>query len=98
MSVSDPPETRSQELEKLLEERNQQIQELVDRLNIDCEQDNQIHLELQEKDRLLQEKQCQLEELKGQWESERAELVKPALQQVNSQLEELKETVRNIWF
>ncbi|GAA5816436.1 hypothetical protein MFLAVUS_009965 [Mucor flavus] len=92
LSVSDPTETRSQELEKLLEERNQQIQELVDRLNIDCEQDNQIHLELQEKDRLLQEKQCQLEELKGQWESERAELVKPALQQVNSQLEELKET------
>ncbi|KAG2233324.1 hypothetical protein INT48_007760 [Thamnidium elegans] len=92
LSVSDPIETRSQELEKLLEERNQQIQELVDRLNIDCEQDNQIHLELQEKDRLLQEKQCQLEELKAQWESERAELIKPALQQVNTQLEELKET------
>lgn len=69
----------------------------MDRLNIDCEQDNQIHLELQEKDRLLQEKQCQLEELKGQWETERAELVRPALQQVNSQLEELKETVRNIF-
>ncbi|GAA5804058.1 hypothetical protein HPULCUR_009544 [Helicostylum pulchrum] len=92
LSVSDPTETRSQELEKLLEERNLQIQELMDRLNIDCEQDNQIHLELQEKDRLLQEKQCQLEELKGQWETERAELVRPALQQVNSQLEELKET------
>ncbi|KAI7901114.1 uncharacterized protein BX663DRAFT_514982 [Cokeromyces recurvatus] len=47
---------------------------------------------LEEKDRLLQEKQVEIEELKFQWETERAELIKPALEQVVAQLEELKET------
>ncbi|KAI9281572.1 hypothetical protein BY458DRAFT_575029 [Sporodiniella umbellata] len=45
-----------------------------------------------EKDRLLEEKQKEMEALKVQYENEKAELVKPALVQVNSQLDELKET------
>lgn len=85
------------EKETLLEESNQQLQELLKRVNIDClpeeERDNEIYQQLEEKDRLLQDKENQLEELKAQWEAERAELIKPALQQVTSQLEELKETV-----
>lgn len=54
---------------------------------------DQLQQLLEEKERLLEEKDNQIEEMKMQWETERAELVKPALQQVNSQLEELRETV-----
>lgn len=86
------------EKEALLDETNHQLQELLKRADIDClpngeERDNEIYQQLEEKDQLLQDKENQLEELKAQWEAERAELVKPALQQVTAQLEELKETV-----
>ncbi|KAI7871361.1 uncharacterized protein EV154DRAFT_112027 [Mucor mucedo] len=86
------------EKEALLEETNQRLQELLMHRADDKEspseeeRDNEIYLQLEEKDRLLQEKDLQLEELKAQWNAERAELIKPALQQVTAQLEELKET------
>ncbi|KAI8636990.1 hypothetical protein BD408DRAFT_70570 [Parasitella parasitica] len=51
-----------------------------------------LHNQLAEKEQLLQKQQAQLEELKSQWEAERAELSKPALEQVTAQLEELRET------
>lgn len=54
---------------------------------------DQLQQLLEEREKLLEEKDSQIEEMKMQWEIERAELVKPALQQVNSQLEELRETV-----
>ncbi|KAI9476463.1 MAG: hypothetical protein EXX96DRAFT_610242 [Benjaminiella poitrasii] len=47
---------------------------------------------LEEKDKLLREKQLEIKELKMQWEAEKAELVKPVLEQVTAQLDELKET------
>ncbi|KAG2194719.1 hypothetical protein INT47_012090, partial [Mucor saturninus] len=82
------------EKEALLEETNQRLQELLMHRadKEDPSEDNEIYLQLEEKDRLLQEKDLQLEELKAQWNAERAELIKPALQQVTAQLEELKET------
>ncbi|KAI8969086.1 hypothetical protein BDF20DRAFT_839044 [Mycotypha africana] len=47
---------------------------------------------LLEKDSLLEKKQLELEQYKQQWEIERAELTKPALEQVTKQLEELRDT------
>lgn len=52
-----------------------------------------MYKQLEEKDNLLREKEMQLEKIRVQWEAERAELAEPALKQVNTQLEELKETV-----
>lgn len=92
------------EKEALLEETNRKLQALLmhradpeDNLRQEEEEerDHEIYLQLEEKDRLLQEKDNQLEELKAKWEAERAELIKPALHQVTAQLEELKETVRH---
>ncbi|KAF1801403.1 hypothetical protein FB192DRAFT_1437668 [Mucor lusitanicus] len=99
------------EKEALLEKKEQQLQELTQRMNrqqqqqentstgthvesastVSVEHDD-LYNQLAEKDKLLQDQQAQLEELKSQWEAERAELVKPALEQVTAQLEELKET------
>lgn len=93
--------------EAMLEESKQQIQELLKRVELeqkkeengaaedsDVSSNSEMYLQqLEEKDKLLMDKQNQLEELKLKWEAERAELIKPALDQVNLQLEELKETV-----
>lgn len=103
------------EKEALLEKKEQQLQELTQRMNrqqqqqentstgthvesastVSVEHDD-LYNQLAEKDKLLQDQQAQLEELKSQWEAERAELVKPALEQVTAQLEELKETVSDV--
>lgn len=81
-----------------LEESTLQIQKLLitSQNNSEGEEncEGQVMQLLEEKDRLLEEKCSEIEELKLQWETERAELIKPALNQVNLQLEELKETVR----
>jgi DNA repair exonuclease SbcCD ATPase subunit len=46
-----------------------------------------------EKDRLLESKENEIKELQDNWQNERAELIKPALEGVSSQLEQLKRTV-----
>ncbi|KAL7330902.1 hypothetical protein PS15p_203178 [Mucor circinelloides] len=95
------------EKEALLEKKEQQLQELMQKMSqqqeksmtnavestsIKSVEHDDLYNQLAEKDKLLQEQQAQLEELKSQWEAERAELVKPALEQVTAQLEELKQT------
>lgn len=91
------------EKETLLEKSEQQLQELMNKMNQESNEaaettsvksvEHDLYNQLAEKDKLLQDQQVQLEELKSQWEAERAELIKPALEQVTAQLEELKETV-----
>ncbi|KAL0075952.1 hypothetical protein J3Q64DRAFT_1773493 [Phycomyces blakesleeanus] len=51
-----------------------------------------LEKKLAEKDSLLRDKERQLEDWQKQWQSERAELVKPALQEVTFQLNQLKKT------
>lgn len=83
-----------------LEESRLQIKKLSKQIKAASEDEKEVDDEkewteaLEEKDRLLEEKCAEIEELKLQWETERAELIKPALNQVNLQLEELKQTVR----
>lgn len=89
--------------EAILENKEKEIQELLKRVdglqtsndeNVSLEKktENSIELELAEKEKMLSEKEKQLKELQLQWQTERAELTKPALEQVTRQLEELKET------
>ncbi|EPB83142.1 hypothetical protein HMPREF1544_10127 [Mucor circinelloides 1006PhL] len=95
------------EKEALLEKKEQQLQELMQKMSLQQEKSmtnavesasiksvehDDLYNQLAEKDKLLQDQQAQLEELKSQWEAERAELIKPALEQVTAQLEELKQT------
>lgn len=99
------------EKEALLEKKEQQLQELMQKMSLQQEKSmtnavesasiksvehDDLYNQLAEKDKLLQDQQAQLEELKSQWEAERAELIKPALEQVTAQLEELKQTVSNV--
>lgn len=78
--------------ETQLEEIKKEMQALKETLELIQQEDQTAHL-LAEKDKLIKEKECELETLQIQFENERAELVKPALAQVTSQLDELKETV-----
>lgn len=75
-----------------LEETKKEIESLKEMLD-SLQQEGKTAQLLAEKDRLLKEKEAEMEAMQLQWENERAELVKPALAQVTSQLEELKETV-----
>lgn len=99
------------EKEALLEKKEQQLQELMQKMSqqqeksitnavesasIKSVEHDDLYNQLAEKDKLLQDQQAQLEELKSQWEAERAELIKPALEQVTAQLEELKQTVSSV--
>ncbi|KAG1446392.1 hypothetical protein G6F56_009584 [Rhizopus delemar] len=77
--------------EALLEESKKEMAALKETLE-SIQQESQTAQLLAEKDKLLKEKEDELENIQHQWESERAELVKPALAQVTCQLEELKET------
>ncbi|KAG1052476.1 hypothetical protein G6F43_005394 [Rhizopus delemar] len=77
--------------EALLEETKKEMESLRETLESLQQKDQTAQL-LAEKDKLLKEKECELETLQLQWENERAELIKPALAQVTTQLEELKET------
>ncbi|KAG0744842.1 hypothetical protein G6F57_003915 [Rhizopus arrhizus] len=77
--------------ETQLEEIKKEMQALKETLELIQQEDQTAHL-LAEKDKLIKEKECELETLQIQFENERAELVKPALAQVTSQLDELKET------
>lgn len=78
--------------EALLEETKKEMESLRETLESLQQKDQTAQL-LAEKDKLLKEKECELETLQLKWENERAELIKPALAQVTTQLEELKETV-----
>lgn len=75
-----------------LEETKKEVESLKEMLD-SLQQEGKTAQLLAEKDRLLKEKEAEMEAMQLQWENERAELVKPALAQVTSQLEELKETV-----
>lgn len=75
-----------------LEETKKEVESLKEMLD-SLQQEGKTAQLLAEKDRLLKEKENEMEAMQLQWENERAELVKPALAQVTSQLEELKETV-----
>ncbi|RCI02704.1 hypothetical protein CU098_008332 [Rhizopus stolonifer] len=89
------------ERQELLEKSQQRIQELesvqqeavVSSLSV---QDpiplEELQSQLEEKDKVIDRQQAEFEKLKAQWEIERAELAKPALEQVSAQLEELKQT------
>ncbi|KAG0164965.1 hypothetical protein DFQ28_009834 [Apophysomyces sp. BC1034] len=78
-----------QQKEALLEQREKEIQELMQKIG-----DNGTTAEnkLAEKDELLRTKEKQLEEMQMKWKAERAELVKPALEEVTFQLDRLKIT------
>ncbi|GAN11103.1 hypothetical protein MAM1_0472d10660 [Mucor ambiguus] len=96
-------EKKEQQLQELMQRMNQQQQQqqqqasttitlAEESASITSVDHDALYNQLAEKDKLLQDQQAQLEELKSQWEAERAELIKPALEQVTAQLEELKET------
>ncbi|KAI8875858.1 hypothetical protein K501DRAFT_142577, partial [Backusella circina FSU 941] len=93
--------------EAILESKEKEIQELLKKMDVlqgqtsldengfsEKRTEHSMQLELAEKEKLLSEKEQQLRELQLQWQTERAELTKPALEQVTKQLEELKETNR----
>jgi uncharacterized protein with gpF-like domain len=90
------------EKEEELSKSQKYIEDLLKKVTVDsCSlQDDMsdterevIQTKLLEKEKLLQDKEIEMEELKSQWEAEKAELIKPALDQVTAQLNELKETV-----
>ncbi|KAL9538851.1 hypothetical protein MBANPS3_010635 [Mucor bainieri] len=94
-------EKKEQQLQELMQRMNQQQQSQpqdsttdnsAESASITSVEQGDLYNQLAEKNKLLQDQQAQLEELKSQWEAERAELIKPALEQVTAQLEELKET------
>ncbi|KAK4521222.1 Golgi to ER traffic- protein [Mucor velutinosus] len=95
-------EKKEQQLQELMQKMHQQQQQqqqestmtttAVESASSTSVEHEDLYTQLAEKDKLLQDQQAQLEELKAQWEAERAELIKPALKQVTAQLEELKET------
>lgn len=78
--------------ESQLENNKKELDKLKETLD-SLQQENQTAQLLAEKDKLIKKKEEEIESLQSQYEHERAELVKPALAQVTSQLDELKETV-----
>ncbi|KAI9317994.1 hypothetical protein BX666DRAFT_1576056 [Dichotomocladium elegans] len=69
-----------------IEEKERQFQ---------LQQQNQLSMtdvkdELEEKERMIRDKDKQLEELQAKWKEEQAALAKPVLEQVTDQLDELK--------
>ncbi|KAG1460011.1 hypothetical protein G6F56_006042 [Rhizopus delemar] len=77
--------------ESQLENNKKELDKLKETLD-SLQQENQTAQLLAEKDKLIKKKEEEIESLQSQYEHERAELVKPALAQVTSQLDELKET------
>jgi DNA repair exonuclease SbcCD ATPase subunit len=94
LHFTEKEEGQEQEIKKTDNDHQQQQQQ---QMEADKEKED-MYQQLEEKDRMLHDMQMKLEELQIQWEAERAELVKPALEQVNAQLEELKETVSTYLF
>lgn len=96
------------EKEAQLEKSQKYIEDLLKKINVEnssmeandlCDIEMEvIQTKLIEKEKLLHDKEVEMEELKLQWEAERAELVKPALDQVTAQLEELKQTVSHLFY
>ncbi|KAI9300146.1 hypothetical protein BJ944DRAFT_244475 [Cunninghamella echinulata] len=78
-----------QQKEHLLEEKEREIQLLLSKMNHEEEVESKL---LAEKEELLQSKEEQIKELQLQWQAERAELIKPALEEVSAQLDQLKKT------
>ncbi|KAI7870427.1 hypothetical protein BDF14DRAFT_1774199 [Spinellus fusiger] len=85
--------------EHILEQKQNEINNLLERIEEDSDEENDeeqrsdlLEQKLAEKDRLLRDKEGQLEEWKRQWQSERAELVKPALEEVTLQMNQLRRT------
>ncbi|ORX47443.1 hypothetical protein DM01DRAFT_1396320 [Hesseltinella vesiculosa] len=74
--------------EKLLQDRETELEQVI----LKMDQEGQIKNQLAEKSELLQTKEEELNSLKLQWQKERAELVRPALDEVTSQLDQLKRT------
>ncbi|ORZ25543.1 hypothetical protein BCR42DRAFT_400384 [Absidia repens] len=81
--------TSLQEKEALLQEKEKEIEQLAEKSK---DEDGGYQSILAEKDELLQSKEEQIKALQLKWQAERAELVKPALEEVSSQLEQLKKT------
>lgn len=93
---------KEKEIENLLSKMNN-IQEEVEDENDENDNDENDDEKLKEsnkllaeKEELLQSKEEQIKELQLQWQAERAELIKPALEEVTSQLDQLKKTVKII--
>ncbi|CAO3597807.1 unnamed protein product [Absidia cylindrospora] len=80
-----------QEKEALLQEKEKEIEQLAEKSK-EKEEEGGYESILAEKDELLQSKEEQIKALQLKWQAERAELVKPALEEVSSQLEQLKKT------
>lgn len=78
--------------EALLKQKEKEIEELIQVMKTK-EEDGGLQSILAEKDELLQSKEEQIKALQLKWQAERAELVKPALEEVSSQLDQLKKTV-----
>jgi hypothetical protein len=82
--------------EALLKQKEKEIEELIQVMK-EKEEDGGLQSILAEKDELLQSKEEQIKALQLKWKAERAELVKPALEEVSSQLDQLKKTVSGRW-
>ncbi|OBZ91478.1 hypothetical protein A0J61_00477 [Choanephora cucurbitarum] len=88
---------QSQQRIEELENRKQQ-ESIVESLSVqedkhlDIKTVNELQRQLEEKDKFIYQQKAEFDELKAQWEVERAELVRPALEQVTEQLDELKRT------
>ncbi|KAI8063466.1 hypothetical protein BC940DRAFT_327327 [Gongronella butleri] len=78
-----------QKKEELLAKREEELESVMRKMEAD---DGNVKHKLAAKDELLETKEQELAELKQQWQSERAELIKPALQEVTEQLDQLKRT------
>lgn len=76
--------------DKLLEEREQEIRKLMDQMNEMAAEG--LELQLAEKEQMLLDKDKELEELNKKW-AQADQVVRPALQQVTEQLEDLKKAV-----
>ncbi|KAI8341064.1 hypothetical protein BC941DRAFT_467126 [Chlamydoabsidia padenii] len=73
--------------EQELQEREAEIEKLRGK-----SKNEDLQSILDEKDKLIQLKESQIKEMKLNWEDERAQLIKPALEGISHQLEQLKRT------
>ncbi|KAI8096580.1 uncharacterized protein BX664DRAFT_355928 [Halteromyces radiatus] len=81
-----------QQKEALLQQKEKEIEQLL----MKAKEEEGLETILAEKNELLQSKEEQIQSLQLKWQAERAELVKPALEEVSLQLEQLKKTNEDV--
>ncbi|KAF7728164.1 SH3 domain binding glutamic acid-rich protein-like [Apophysomyces ossiformis] len=83
--------------ETMLKQRETEMAELLQKLEQEKEKEKEEKAcadQLAERDALLRSKEQELEELQLKWKAEQAAMVKPALDEVTKQMEELKKAIQ----